>query len=108
MPRLCRRTIMGHPGSKGRSDAHADRGGPPRPLNFFRPRPRQRVARPLAGMLAVGVLVAATIIAFGHELISRLWGSYTRHTECFWHQGRPFCHRPLSPTTHLWYLAGIA
>jgi signal transduction histidine kinase len=77
-------------------------------VNFFRPSLRQRVALALAAMFAAGLLVAAIIIAFGHELIFRLWGSYTGGTECFWHRIRPFCHRPLSSATHLWYLVGIA
>ncbi len=77
-------------------------------MNFFRPSLRQRVALALAAMFAAGLLVAAIIIAFGHELIFRLWGSYTGGTECFWHRIRPFCHRPLSSATHLWYLVGIA
>jgi signal transduction histidine kinase len=84
-------------------------------VNFFRPSLRQRVALALAAMFAAGFLAAAVIIAFGHELIFRLWGSYTRGTECFWHQSRAFplghrsiCHRPLSSTTHLWYLVGVA
>jgi signal transduction histidine kinase len=59
-------------------------------------------------MFAAGFLAAAIIIAFGNELIFRLWGSYTGGTECFWHRIRVVCHRPLSSTTHLWYLVGVA
>jgi signal transduction histidine kinase len=77
-------------------------------VNFFRPSLRQRVALALAAMFAAGFLAAAIIIAFGHELIFRLWGSYTGGTECFWHRIRIVCHRPLSSTTHLWYLVGVA
>jgi len=77
-------------------------------VNFFRPSLRQRVALALAAMFAAGFLTAAIIIAFGHELIFRLWGSYTHGTECFWTRGLPFCHRPLSSSTHLWYLVGMA
>ena len=76
-------------------------------MNFFRPSLRQRVALALAAMFAAGV-AAAVIIAFGHELIFRLWGSYTHHIECFWHRNRVTCHRPLSSATHLWYLVGVA
>ena len=77
-------------------------------MNFFRPSLRQRVALALGAMFAAGFLTAAIIIAFGHELIFRLWGSYTHGTECFWTRGLPFCHRPLSSSTHLWYLVGVA
>ena len=98
----------GHPGAKGRSDAHADGDGPARAVNFFRPSLRQRVALALAAMFAAGFLAAAVIIAFGHELIFRLWGSYTHGTECFWRRRFVTCYLPLSSTTHLWYLAGVA
>jgi signal transduction histidine kinase len=59
-------------------------------------------------MFAAGFVLAAGLIAAGHDLIFRLWGSYTRGTECFWRRGSVTCHRPLSSSTHLWFLVGLA
>jgi signal transduction histidine kinase len=59
-------------------------------------------------MFAVGFGVAVGIIAFGHDLIYRLWGSYTNGKECFFPTRFTFsCHTPLSAATHAWYLVGI-
>jgi signal transduction histidine kinase len=75
---------------------------------FRRPSLRQRVALALAAMFVAGFVLAVGLIAFGHDLIFRLWGSYTHSVECFWRRGSVTCHRPLSSSTHLWYLVGLA
>jgi signal transduction histidine kinase len=82
-------------------------------VNPFRPSLRQRVALALAAMFVLGLTLGSGVVALAHDLIFRLWGSYTSPPgrECFWHNGRPIpgtCYRPFSTATHVWVLAGLA
>jgi signal transduction histidine kinase len=76
-------------------------------VNLFRPSLRQRVALALATMFGVGFVAGVGLLAFGHDLLFRLWGSYTNHVECFWHKGSVRCYRPFSSTTHTWVLVAL-
>ena len=64
-------------------------------------------------MFVLGLTLGSGVVALAHDLIFRLWGSYTSPPgrECFWHNGRPIpgtCYRPFSTATHAWVLAGLA
>ncbi len=78
-------------------------------MNPFRPSLRQRVALALAAMFGVGFVAGVGLLAFGHDLLFRLWGSYTRRPglECLWHKGSLTCYRPFSSTTHTWVLVAL-
>jgi signal transduction histidine kinase len=82
-------------------------------VNPFRPSLRQRVALALGVLFVLGLALGSGVLALAHDLIFRLWGSYTRPPgqECFWHNGLripPTCYRPFSTATHAWVLAGLA
>jgi signal transduction histidine kinase len=78
-------------------------------VNPFRPSLRQRVALALAAMFGVGFVAGVGLFAFGHDLLFRLWGTYTRppDRECLWHKGSLTCYPPFSSTTHTWVLVAL-
>jgi len=82
-------------------------------VNPFRLSLRQRVALALAAVFVLGLILGSGVFTFAHDLIFRLWGSYTRPPgrECLL-DNRPLpavpCYRPFSTATHAWVLAGLA
>src|SRR5262249_58308330 len=63
-------------------------------------------------MFVLGLAFGSGVLALAHDLIFRLWGSYTRPPgrEClfdFPHR-TVSCYRPFSTATHAWVLAGLA
>ena len=83
-------------------------------MNLFRPSLRQRVVLALAAMFAAGLAVGVALLGFGHDLLFRLWGSYSsnprlgRNLECIWHKNFLWCYRPFSSTVHLWVVVALA
>ena len=93
--------------------AHADGGGPGRSVNLFRPLSlRQRVLLALTAVFAAGIATGVALISFGHDLLFRLWGSYTfprgANYECFWQRGTRQCYSPFSFAVHVWAMVALA
>jgi signal transduction histidine kinase len=72
---------------------------------------RQRVALGLSAMFAAGFAVGFFVLLFGHDLIFRLWGSYSYPTggnlECLWHKDTRTCYSPFSTAVHTWALVVV-
>lgn len=79
-------------------------------MNPFRPSLRQRVALAVAATFGIGFILGSALFTLGHDLVFRLWGSYTSppHQECFWHNGTVACYGPVSTGTRTWVLAALA
>jgi len=93
--------------------AHADGGGPGRSVNLFRRLSlRQRVLLALTAVFAAGIATGVALISFGHDLLFRLWGSYTfprgANYECFWQRGTRQCYSPFSFAVHVWAMVALA
>ena len=84
-------------------------------MNFFRhPSLRQRVTLALAATFVFGLVASAALFLFGHDLLFRLWGSYSsspalgRNLECLWHRNTLDCYRPFSSAVHVWAVVALA
>ena len=81
-------------------------------MNFFRPSLRQRVLLALTAVFAVGIATGVALIGFGHDLLFRLWGSYTfprgANYECIWKRGSRLCYSPFSFAVHVWAVVALA
>ena len=76
-------------------------------MNPFRGSLRRRVTLAVAATFGAGFALGYVVLAFGHDIIVRLWGHYTTYLSghpylCIHHGAGLRCYRPLSAAAHVW------